>query len=149
MHGVIFMENNFFDSNEMETLAREYSKALKCPTLAQATKLYEKIILHEARQLEILGDLSYRASDSALHAVNYLKNLISRSLTLASNAARNENYTEKSGQCKGKFLSDVALLGSIQLDIFVLLDKVGIYHKNYLELAAIENRKCAVIALLR
>ncbi|MBR1748019.1 MAG: hypothetical protein IJ735_07440 [Clostridia bacterium] len=133
------------DEKTMEKMAREYKAALA--TATDGTTV-DRIIILEEEQLDCLDDLLYRsAGRSGLNrAASYLKTLTFRTLTLLS-ALKGETYLP-SVRNRCPVQNAISRLKSLQVDIFVLLDELGMDYSTVAELLMLENRKAALIAAL-
>ncbi len=131
------------DPTAVEQMAREYKTALD--TLSD--DVYERLTVLEEEQLDLLNDVNVRSSARLNRTVNYLKNLIFRSLSLISSAAGNGSYIP-SVRSTSPSCNAFNRINALQLDIFVLLDKLTAPYSERAELAMLENRKAALLALI-
>jgi len=127
----------------MEEMAREYAKVLKPKSKENEAEILSRLTVLEERQTDIIDALLCGCPSTAVRALNYLKNLIFRSLNAISVKLGAGAYIPPAERafCEE---ATVAALANLQIDIFILLDKLD----DPSSLCPIENRKCSIIALL-
>ena len=130
----------------LERMAREYREILENSS-TDSTLVLEQIIIIEENQLELLTCIQ-KASTPALKTVNYIKNLIFRSLNKLNVLLGRTSYVPRfrSGTITCESIP-ISLLGA-QIDIFVLLDELNLAFIDIAEILSLENRKLGFISSL-
>lgn len=133
----------------VEQMAREYSRALENGVSVNESSVYEQLIILEEEQLDLLNCLSCRAPSRIGRTVNYLKNVIYRSLVILNRLNGGNSYipSVRNAYCPPQN-NVISRFMNIQLDIFVLMDKLSSPYSDRAELAMLENRKTALAASL-
>ena len=130
----------------VEQLAREYSRAYAANNVSDNAAIFEQLTILEEEQLDLLNEINVRVSNRLNRTVGYLKNLVYRSLN-AIGTLRSVPYIPSVRNarlsCQNNALNRIA---NLQLDIFLLLDKLTGAYADYAELINLENRKQALIA---
>jgi hypothetical protein len=129
---------------DIEKLARDYKTALEN---GSETTL-DRIVVQEEYQLEWLNALTGRVSGLTERTVNYLKNIIYRSLKILNNLSGNDSYVPSYHSSSVRCGSVKSNLLGAQINIFVLLDELNLPYEGVAELWSYENRKAALIATL-
>lgn len=137
--------------NTVEQMAREYGRALENSNFpANNSSVYEQLIILEEEQLELLNCLNCRAPTRIGRTVNYLRNIIYRSLVIISRLNGDSSYipSVRNTCCPSQQNNIFNRLITLQLDIFILLDKLTAPYSDRAELAMLENRKMSFLASL-
>ncbi len=136
--------------NTVEQMAREYGRALENANIpTNNSTAYEQLIILEEEQLELLNCLNSRGSSRMGRTVNYLRNVIYRSLVIISRLNGDNSYIPSvRNACCPNQQNIFNRLINLQLDIFILLDKLTAPYADRAELLMLENRKMATLATL-
>ncbi|NLL55998.1 MAG: hypothetical protein GX242_02160 [Clostridiales bacterium] len=136
------------NTTNFEQMAREYRDALaNMPMSVDSSNYLEQIITLNENQLDCIFELRRCArTQLACKLANYLKNLIFRSLAIATRLLNGDTYLP-SFRNPHRFCSNaLARLINAQIDIFVVLDRLSPLRNDLNELIHIENRKMAILA---
>lgn len=140
------------DTNNFEQMAREYRDVLSTasPVSVDSSNYLEQIINLNESQLDWVYELRRCArSPLACKMANYLKNLICRSLVVATRLLNGSTYMPAFRNPCRFCGNPLARLINAQIDIFVLLDKLSSLRNDLNELILIENRKMSILAAFR
>ncbi|HKL74009.1 MAG TPA: hypothetical protein VJ903_03880 [Clostridia bacterium] len=139
------------DTSNFEQMAREYRDVLaSAPAMVDSNTYLEQIINLNENQLDWVYELRRSSrTQLAYKLANYLKNLISRSLIIATRLLNGSTYIPTFRNPCRFCGNPLARLINAQIDIFVLLDKVSALRNDLNELIHIENRKMAILAVFR
>lgn len=134
--------------NTVEQMAREYSRSLGTSAAGGDAGVFEQAIILEEEQLDLLNDLNARSSNRLNRTAGYLKNLVYRSLSAISRLNGTSSYipSVRSSPSVCQTAAAAARLMNLQLDIFILLDRLSLPYADRAELLALENRKAALLA---
>ena len=135
--------------NTVEQMAREYGRALENANIpANNSSIYEQLIILEEEQLELVNCLNLRAPSRTGRTVNYLRNVIFRSLVILSRLNGDGSYipSVRNTCCPNQQTNIFNRLITLQLDIFILLDRLTTPFADRAELLNLENRKMALFA---
>lgn len=137
--------------NTVEQMAREYNRTLNTPLSANNSGTLEQIIILEEEQLDLLNDFNTRQSSTRVsRTVNYLRNLVYRSLAVLNRMNGNSSYIPSMRNTNFLCQQQNATnrLFNLQLDIFILLDRLTTDYADRAEISMLENRKAALLASL-
>lgn len=134
--------------NTVEQMAREYNRVLENAGANDASSVYEQLIILEEEQLDLLNDISLRSSNRQNRTLSYLRNLVYRSLSVISRMNGDTSYIPSvrafQNQCSASSVLNRLMI--LQLDIFILLDRLTSSYSDRAELSMLENRKAALLA---
>ena len=133
--------------DKIEQLAREYKHALEASS-SDDTSVVEQIIVLEENQLDYLNALLQRVPPQARRTVNYLKNIVFRSLQKLNSILRNDSYVPSFRNVNIPNSSLIGAILSTQISIFVLFDKINLPFNDIAEILSLENRKLGFMTLL-
>lgn len=139
------------DTSNFEQMAREYRDVLAqapiAPAAIDSSNYLEQIITLNENQLDWVYELRRCArTPLACKMANYLKNLICRSLAVATRLLNGSTYLPAFRNPCRFCGNPLARLVSTQIDIFVVLDRLSLLRNDLNELINIENRKMAILA---
>ncbi|MFW5780307.1 MAG: hypothetical protein ACOCWI_02520 [Bacillota bacterium] len=140
------------DTDAVEKMAREYNQALSNYNISDSsTNLLEKLIILSENQLDIINFLlCCPQSRYCSKILNYLK-------TLKTNSIINMNRLLDKGEYIASFRNPERALNyqnsymklvDLQIDIFVLLDKLSQVREDIENILILENRSMAVISVI-
>lgn len=137
--------------NTVEQMAREYNRTLNTPLTSDNSGTLEQIIILEEEQLDLLNDFNTRQSNARVsRTVNYLRNLVYRSLSVLNRMNGSPSYipSMRNTTLMCPQQSATNRLFNLQLDIFILLDRLTTDYSDRAEISMLENRKAALLASL-
>lgn len=140
-----------YDSPNMEMLAKEYNKVLSEYVNNATTddkSILERVMILLEDQAEIIEINSRSCSNRINKTLSYIKNLTYRSIVKVNQMLGNSAYIPSFHTNQGSVNAMVGRLLEIQIDIFVLLDKLQSEYTTRAELLQWENRKTAFLASL-
>lgn len=132
----------------VEQMAREYNRTLGALTASDDSGIYEQATILEEEQLDLLNEINVRSSNRLNRTVSYLKNVVFRSLAAINRANGNPSYIP-SVRTQNVACSPSSIMNrlmNLQLDIFIILDKLSAPYADRAELLMLENRKAALLA---
>ena len=132
--------------NNLERLAREYRTALENSDDGAAT--IEQIVILEENQLDYLVGMLPRSSCQQRRTLNYIKNVIYRSLAKLNALIQNTSYIPSFRNVNVPGQSLKSAFTSTQISIFVLLDRLPLPYSDMAEILSYENRKLGLISVL-
>ncbi len=141
------------DPDTVERMAREYNRSLADYNRISdsAANLIEKIILLIENQLDIIDCLlCCPQSRHCRKILNYLKNLKKASIIALNRLLNRGEYIplyrnpDRIRDCQNAFHR----LVDIQIDIFILLDRLSLIKENLTNILILETRAMALIAVI-
>ena len=132
--------------NNLERLAREYRTDLENSDDGAAT--IEQIVILEENQLDYLVGMLPRSSCQQRRTLNYIKNVIYRSLAKLNALIQNTSYIPSFRNVNVPCQSLKSAFTSTQISIFVLLDRLPLPYSDIAEILSYENRKLGLISVL-
>lgn len=140
-----------YDTPNMEMLAKEYNKVLSeyvNTTSTDDNSILERVMILLEDQAEIIEINSRCGTNRINRTLAYIKNLTYRSIVKVNQMLNNSAYIPSFHTNQGNVNSMVNRLLELQIDIFVLLDKLQGDYAFRAELLQWENRKTAFLASL-
>lgn len=140
------------DTDTVERMAREYNQSLAGYNITDSSSaLIERIILFSQDQLDLINFmLCYPQSRHCSKVLNYLKTLVTSSIIALNKVLDRGEYTppfRNADRTMGYYPSFTKLV-DIQIDKFVLLDKLVQIKENIINVLILENRIMAVISVI-
>ena len=126
------------DEKTMEKMEKEYRSALALPDDA-----LERIVDLEEEQLDALEELLFRLNDRNRTA-SYIKTIVYRILSLLAGIRNGTYLPSMRTRCPSG--APLPRLKRLQVDIFVLYDRLAPDYAALAELLSLENRKAALIS---
>lgn len=129
------------DEKTMEKMAREYREILAAPN----GDAIDRIVNLEEQQLDCLDDVLYRSTNrpNVNRAASYLKTLTYRILSLLATIQK-ETYLP-SVRSRSPLPNPLSKLYDLQVDLFVLYDRLDRNYDELSELLSLENKKAALL----
>ncbi len=140
------------DPGTIEKMAREYNQVLSSYEISDnASNIIEKIITLSENQLDIINFmLCQPQSRYCSKILNYLKTLITSAIIALNRLLNRGEYIPpfRNPPRNPRYISAFARLVDIQLDIFVLLDKLTPLRNDLNDILMLENRVMSVISVV-
>lgn len=140
------------DPGTIEKMAREYNQVLSSYEISDnASNIIEKIITLSENQLDVINFmLCQPQSRHCSKILNYLKTLITSAIIALNRLLNRGEYIPpfRNPPRSPRYISAFARLVDIQLDIFVLLDKLMHLRTDLTDILILENRVMSVISVV-
>ncbi len=140
------------DIESVEKMAREYSQSLANYNISDSSSnLIERIIVIVENQLEIINYLvCVVQSRPSSKILNYLKTLKTTSVMALNKLANKGDYVPafRNSERTIGYQASYARLVNMQIDIFVLLDKLAQEKNNITDVLILENRAMGIISII-
>lgn len=131
----------------MEELAKAYRANLAATEPTDRSTTIEAMINLSEAQLDVLNQ-TICSSARQNKNINYLKNITYRSIVLLNSLISAESYVPPfRNYGRNSNPNYVSRLNELQIDIFVLADKLT-YAQDLAQILNLENRKMSIIAIL-
>lgn len=141
-----------YDTPNMELLAKEYNKVLSEYTnnaVSDEKSILERVMILLEEQAEII-EINSRCGSSRINkTLAYIKNLTYRSIVKVNQMLENSAYIPSFQAKQNNVGSVINRLIEIQINIFILLDKLQGEYASRAELLQWENRKTAFLATIK
>ncbi len=140
------------DTDAIEKMAREYNKSLSNYNISNSsTSILERIILISEDQLEIINYLlCFFQTRQTSKVLNYLKTLKTSSIISMNRLLEQGDYippfrnSERTIGVQASYLK----LVDMQIDVFILLDKLFQTTDNLQNILILENRAMSIISVI-
>ena len=140
------------DTDTVEKMAREYNQALSNYNISDSsTNLLERLILLAENQLDIINFLlCCPQSRYCSKILNYLKTLKTNSIININRLLDRGEYIPsfRNPERTLNYQNSYIKLVDLQIDIFILLDKLSLVREDIENLLILENRSMAVISVI-
>lgn len=140
------------DTDTVERMAREYSQSLSDFSISDtASNLIERIILLSENQLDIINYmLCFPQSRRCSKILNYLKTLKTASIVAMYRLLNRGDYLPpfRNPERLIGYQASYAKLVDIQIDIFILLDRLTQARENITDILILENRAMAIMGVI-
>lgn len=140
------------DTQSMEKMAREYNQVLSNYDISDSSAgLLEKIIILSENQLDIINYmLCCPQSKQCKKSLNYLKTLITTAIIALHKLLDQGDYLPsfRNSDNMYNYQNSYIKLTSLQLDIFILLDKLALVRNDIINIQMLENRIMSIIAIV-
>lgn len=140
------------DTQSMEKMAREYNQVLSNYDITDSSSgLLEKIIILSENQLDIINNMLYfNQSKQCKKSLNYLKNLIITAIIAIHKLLDKGDYVPsfRNPDNMTSYQNSYIKLTSLQLDNFILLDKLALVRNDIANIQMLENRVMSIISIV-
>lgn len=139
-----------YETPNMEMLAKEYNKVLNEYNNSNAddSSLLERVMILLETQIEIIEINSRCCCNRINKTLSYIKNLTYRSIVKVNEMLSSSAYIPTFRNSLVNVNGSISRLLEIQIDIFILLDKLQAEYLSRAELLQWENRKTAFLSSL-
>ncbi|MDD4315975.1 MAG: hypothetical protein PHC84_02315 [Clostridia bacterium] len=140
------------DTGTIEKMAREYNQVLSNYDISDnATNIIERLIMLSEDQLDIINCMLCQPQIRYCSKIlNYLKTLITSAIIALNRLLNRGEYIPpfRNPRCNQSYSAAFMRLVELQLDIFVLLDKLAPLRSDITNVLILENRVMAVISVV-